>query len=461
MIRRAFRLSALALAGLLLLAAARIVAGKLAGPYVLARAEREFALHVGPLEIEAWVPAPLPAEENGALALWQATAAIRPWPGERPPTLPRLLAEGAAPDRKLLAEAGEWVARNREAITALRRLVDFPGAEFPGWRTLEVVRVWLETGRDPRRFFLPHHLLLMDAGLALRASDWNRALEDLAAMRAITVMLRQEPILILHSLSGTFEEQTLAVAHATLRAGGQVVAPGVAAELAALAAAPDLRHGLAGETLLARNGIRQLVEERRPSAHRHGGWPDLFEPSTADHYVAGSLAATTRVVRGMPIPAPRWPAHWTNPPELWPQLVALLWPLAPAPATTVPVQVIGFQMVEAEQYVLSSRRLGLIATRLTSRSSEAPPLADLPGGEAPLLWSDEPPRIERRADGGWTVSAPAGIRKVWVSYREEGSIPRSRFESRERLLYWEVPASPPPSEVPPSEVPGELPGPAP
>jgi len=455
-IRRALRLFALGLAGLLLLAAARIVAGKLAGPHVLARAERDFARHVGPLELAAWAPGHLPAEQNGALALWHATDAIAPWPGGGIPPLSRVLLSEGVSEPNLLDEAISWTSRNRETLAALRRLVDFPWSSFGDPRDRGLSPAARESLEDPLRFLLPIRLLLADAGLALHAGDRRRVLEDLAAMRVITVMLRREPILLTHGVSGALEQQTLGVAHAVLRTEGDAVAAGVAAEIAALAAAPGLRHALAGEALLAREWLRRMVSEEGSRPGRRDSWPDLLEPFTADHYVADHLAATTRVVRGMATPAPRWPERWTNPPELWPQLVALVWPLAPAPLAGVSIQTLGFHYAEAEQFLLSSRRLGEIATRLAGRTSEAPPLAELPGGEAPLPWSDEPPRIERRADGGWTVSAPAGIRKVWAGYREEGSIPRSWFEARERLLRWEVP---PPSPSP--EVPGELQLPAP
>lgn len=458
LVRRTLRLAGLALMGLVLLVALRIVAGKLVGPSVLARAEREFQRDVGSLELADWAPPAPPREQDARLRLLEIA---RGFPSDLPVQLRGLntLELGQESEQQIVA-LRVVVERHRSTLSELRRLAELPGSsigsteELYGRHPIAQEPFWNgEVG------FLACRLLTAEARVALRDGVISRAIEDLAALRAVTLVFRRIPHLLAAAHARAAELRTLDLARVLLRHGGPEAIRAVGRELDLLDEAPGCQSVFAGEALGARQWIRQLVQEGAFGGGRKGSWIELVFPFTAEHFQAEVLTRYAFAVRSSTIPAPRWPANWTNPPSTGPMLWAYLWPWASMPIVGVTFQTIAFATLDEEQFVVTARRLGRIAAAIALRppSTEVDTLSpeSFAGGSAPLLWSDELPRIERRDRDSWLVSSPEGIRRLGPTSNLRGSRPDNWFETRERLLSWELPAPRPGNARPPLPVEGK------
>ncbi|QQR75144.1 MAG: hypothetical protein IPJ17_06055 [Holophagales bacterium] len=442
-VRRTVRLAGLALMGLTLLLALRIVAGKLLGPFVLARAEREFQRDVGSLELADWfAPAP-PSDQNLGMRLLEIGRRL-------PPDLRKQLkivrdVPLGGESENAIVGLQEVVARQQRLLDELRTLPELPqsGAERIGGSADTFTR---SSGAyaNPDELLLPAQILAADARLALHSGDRTRALADLRALRWIATILRRDPGAFPWMLARPAEQHALTVANILLQRDGAAVAAGVSAELAALeAGGSDLRRMLAGEALLG----RKMTRERTlvPAAHEQDApWADLFFPFTSAHLEAASLSSSAFVARALEIPVPRWPRDWADPSLERSQLVGLICPWAPFPVVEPTLQRLDFDGLREAQRLASARRLGRIAAALAIEpprtDATTPPPEPFAGAYAPLPWSDEPPQIERQPDGSWTVSSPLGAELCRERQPGEPDTPATMRESRALLFRWEVPA---------------------
>lgn len=456
-IRRALRFAGLMLMGLTLLVALRIVAGKLAGPSVLARAEREFQRDVGSLELANWFqPAPPPDQNLGTRLL--AIGRRLPSDLRRQLQIVRGVPLGGESDDAILG-LQEVIARQQRLLEELRALPDLPqsGAdrlEGPAGSSKRSSAAYANS----EEVLLPAQILAADARLALHLDDRARALADLRALQWLSTILRRDPGLLSWALARPAEEHALTIARVLLQRDGAEVAAGVSAELAALETGSDLRRMLAGEALLS----RQMTRERTmaSAAPEQGApWADLLFPYTSAHLEAASLSSSAFVARALEIPVPRWPRDWADPSLGRSQLHGLICPWAPFPVVEPTLRRLVFDGLREGQRFASARRLGRIAAALAIEGPRAhattPPPEPFAGAEAPLLWSDEPPRLERQPDGSWVISSPRGAELCRERQPGEPDIPAATRESRALLFRWEVPAPPVGNANPPLPVEGK------
>ncbi len=455
--RRVIRLTGLALMGLSLLLALRIVAGKVLGPFVLARAEREFQRDVGSLELADWfAPAP-PPEQNLAMRLLEIAHGL-PSDLRKQLRIVRNVPLGGESE-KAISQLQELVAAHRQSLDRLRALpgLSQSGADRLGG-SISTFDRFAGAYENPWVLLQPSQILAADARLALHQGDRTRALADVRALQWTSTVLRRDPGTLPSMLALPAEQSALTIARVLLQRHGAEVAPAVSAELAALEEGSDLRRMLAGEALLGRLMTRERTIAS--AAHeRFAPWTALLFPYTAAHFEAASLSSSSSAARAMEIPVPRWPRDWADPSLGRSQLLGLIWPWAPVPVVEPTLRQHRFLSLREAQRLASVRRLGRITAALAIEPprtvATTPPPEPFAGAFAPLPWSDEPPRLERQPDGSWVVSSPRGAALCRERQPGEPDIPAATRESQALLFRWELPAPRPGNARPPLPVEGK------
>lgn len=457
--RRGAKLALLGLALLVLQALARIVAGKLAGPLVLARAEAQFERELGPL-LEASAPAATRGDGRGVQLLLDAAEAIR---GEGSPlaTLGRLGSLATAPHRPDRLDAvRRAVEVNREPLARLHAAADLPlgglaaiYASRPVTKrrpTAAELEEFLERMRRGERLPGPPHpsvlsdaaeLLRLDAELALLDGNTARRDRDLVTLGALAALLRHEPPPDSPTLAARVEKQLLAVVHRSLaEVTSAAEIDALDLHLARIEATPRYREALARQTAAERQSIRELIASGLFRQRASDTWEVLLSPWTAEHLEADHLLAAAAVGRAARTPFPRWRRQWKNPPERGPRLLAWLWPLAPLPGLGVSATIGGAAAAADEQLHDLNLRLARLALALARARLEGaePDLAAIPRGQEPLLFTDRPPSLERNAAGEIVLTAPGlddsvAALRAWLGLRPE------HLASRIGLARWSIP----------------------
>jgi hypothetical protein len=144
---------------------------------------RATGLPTSAIELDAWYRA-VPAKENRALLLLDASHDVRPAPQE--------LEKMKGDEPEYYGLMGEYIAQNKEALEKLRRAPQLPGSRFPvdfsgGFATL-----------------LPHlapikslaQLLRRDAEYQAHSGNLEGAVRSIESGFAVAGSARQEPIYI-------------------------------------------------------------------------------------------------------------------------------------------------------------------------------------------------------------------------------------------------------------------------
>jgi len=396
-VRRTLRLCLLVLVSIAGLVAGRLLAGRWAGPHLLAEARQRFEAKYGPLRPELATER-IPESTNAALLLEEAAT--------------RLSIDRA--DRELLGTCGlrpasvrepevrsglEAIAhRNEEALRLLDRAAERPDALFAtraghfGGDSSDVLPRLMEAGRLVRAL----------AAAATEQADDILLSVQLDRLATLTRAFRLQRTLAFADAAISIERSIHASLH---ERATRPVEPEIADRwivlLESLERAPDLRSILAGEATVADAVISGTATSGSPA--KQAGW---YWPWTTDHQRADLLDLYADIETRIETPEARWPesSGGVRAPSL-PTWQAILNPFSnPALASK-------FMRPMVLNVVASFQRLD--AERALALSS----LAHY-GGSANAL----PPHV------AWTDEA------VTRRELEEGAIELSLSSARERLL---------------------------
>ncbi len=440
--RRAARRTLLLIGVLLSLVAARIVAGKSLGGWVLARERARFERAVGPLDPASLAAPSIPDDQNAARALAGAIHSLTLNPDEN--TLIRRVRRLTPPSTDDLTAVRLLTTRQAAALARLRAAAALAQSSFGprpdlfhGGAERFALAGWLWAAQ----------LVSADGREAIASGDDRRLDADLATLHGITRVLRREPVAFFGLLGGAAEEIQLDLLRHALARGmtgeGLARAELQLTELARLPGPAEIAHGEAvfGAAMLERPFAAPPAGSFRERAEA------LLWPWSEGHVIAGYLVSWGRLAGLARRPQASWPPDRELAESSFSKLRRWLDPTAPLPTVRdrlLPTLLDGLRKLQVDAAIEQLAGLTVGLARRASLGGDFPSsLGDLPGAERPDPASGTVPAYTRTEDHGARIQLSA-LRPL---AGHQGPTPQAMHEAdarRQALTSWRLPPIAPP-----------------